>query len=184
MYNNQSSNRPFPHLAIPSGTQVPETEAFSPYAFEVTAPPNVLVNPWEELEEATTPYPSEWPARPRSRTTSASTPSTNNIAFPEPQLFRSSSHRSNLRSTLQPSRPLQHQFSKSDNTLSMGFHRDMSVSSLASTGSSYYLVDDVDMARFPSSRVSIHYNISIFLFSQQTRTACPVNYPICRTLSS
>ena len=139
MYNNhQAGSRWRPSVAIhhlPVSMEHIDRDssgAISPYAFEVTPPAGDL-NPWEQLEEATTPLQSEWPARPRSRTTSAFGPSTSNLAFPEPHIFRSTSHRS----TLHPNRPIQHRSSKSDEALNIGLHRDTSVSSFRSTASSY-----------------------------------------------
>jgi RHO1 GDP-GTP exchange protein 1/2 len=143
MYNNHTHARPQPHVAIPQGSQRrgnPNSVPFSPYAFELT-PPVEITNPWED--DPVTPRATESPHRHRSRTTSAYQPDTASIPFPEPQIFRSSSHRSHL----EPFRPLRHRSSKSDQGSSIGLHRDGSVSSLGSSGSSYSPPGDIAEVR-------------------------------------
>ena len=146
----QYNNRPHPYVntgAIPPGARRPANpspaEAYAPYAFELSPPGDT----WDY--EASAPYtarPSYYgngngldiPPRPRSRTRSVFEPPTEYLAFPEPQIYRSSSQRVSPTSH----RPI-HRSSKSDTgPVDM---RDLSVSPTrgASPASSYYPNDDV-----------------------------------------
>ena len=102
------------------------------------------------LDNARPPMANERHYRPSNRSTSFSATGTPSIAFPEPQIYRSVSHKQSSReSTLQlpsTSRPPSQHHSHSDlgPTLSrsIGIHQDPSVASFGSTTSSYYQNND------------------------------------------
>ena len=106
----QHNNRPNPHVYTgsispdgrPPFSPSPVRSAYSPYAFEVDPPGGYMANPWDnDTTEPNTAHPSHFrnnsdldmPARPRSRTRSVFEPPTEYLAFPEPQIYRSSSQR-------------------------------------------------------------------------------------------
>jgi hypothetical protein len=154
----QHNNRPHPHVYTgpisPDGRppfSPSPVHAYTPYAFEVDPPGGYMANPWDDDTEPNTAHPSHFsngsdldmPARPRSRTRSVFEPPTEYLAFPEPQIYRSSSQRVTSTSY----HPL-HRNSKSDTgPLSPGETRDsVPLSSLArgaSPASSYYPNDEV-----------------------------------------
>jgi len=105
----QHNNRPHPHVYTgpisPNGRSPFDpspADTYTPYAFEVDLPGGYMVNPWEDDTTApNTAHPSDFgngigldmPARPRSRTRSVFEQPTEYLAFPEPQIYRSSSQR-------------------------------------------------------------------------------------------
>ncbi|KAK0223358.1 hypothetical protein IW262DRAFT_820050 [Armillaria fumosa] len=108
MYSNDRHSRP--HVSIPPGSQQSMIPAspFSPYAFELTTPAaeqqQHMSNPWDNFDQLH--VPGAFEPRPhsmlRSRSSSPGRASTVSeaweppIAFPEPQLYRSSSQRTTL----------------------------------------------------------------------------------------
>lgn len=153
MQNYRQNNRP--HVTIPPGARPPVNPSpaavYSPYAFEVT-PPNHpqsdFINPWDENATPVTARPRDLPPRSRTRTASVFESGSGVMAFPEPELYRSSSQRS----TLSPNvgHNLRHRASNSDfgpASSSLGrIHRDLSSTSLASfaSSSSYHPTDDFE----------------------------------------
>ncbi|KIK10379.1 hypothetical protein K443DRAFT_670999 [Laccaria amethystina LaAM-08-1] len=155
-----------PHVSLAVGGHLPfgsrnpmhpSPARFPAYTFDLSPPAydGDLPNPLDTqhasstlLENARPPMANERHHRPSSRSTSFSVIGTPSIAFPEPQIYRSVSHKQSSReSTLQPpstSRPPNHHFTQSDlgPTRSIGMHQDPSVASFRSTASSYYQNND------------------------------------------
>jgi RHO1 GDP-GTP exchange protein 1/2 len=167
----QHYNRPHPHVntgPLPPGARQPVNpspiEAYAPYAFEVDPPVGYMANPWDSDDSAlNTAHPSHYgndpshygngveldlPPRSRSRTRSVFEQPTEYLAFPEPQIYRSSSQRvtpSSQRLSPSPHRPL-HRNSKSDVGPSPVEMRDSPLSPPtrgASPASIYYPNDEV-----------------------------------------
>src|SRR5882762_9291574 len=105
----QHNNRPHPYVNTgpippdgrPSFSPSP-ANAYAPYAFELDSPGGYMVNPWDNESIApNTVHHSYYgnnsgldiPGRPRSRTQSVFEQPTEYLAFPEPQIYRSSSQR-------------------------------------------------------------------------------------------
>ncbi|KDQ59244.1 hypothetical protein JAAARDRAFT_192767 [Jaapia argillacea MUCL 33604] len=117
MYDHLS--RPNPRLNIPPGARPPVSpspaSAWTPYAFELAGPSNQNAGPgaypWIDGQSPLSPSTPRSklapPARPRSRAASAYEPESAQMAFPEPQVYRSTSQRSNAP-------PPRHRASKSD----------------------------------------------------------------------
>ncbi|KAF5377347.1 hypothetical protein D9757_007993 [Collybiopsis confluens] len=142
---------PPPARYLPPGAQQPTnpspSQAYSPWAFEVTPPPFTddhqyapLRNPWDGTLENPRPRTVSLVnlhsdgSRTPTRVASLESPPTAPMAFPEPQLFRSTSQRSTG-----------HRSTKSD-VLNLRLQRDPSSLSLQSTQSAnswYYDDDDV-----------------------------------------
>jgi hypothetical protein len=156
----QHNNRPHPHVntgPIPLGTRFvvnpSPPDEYPPYAFEVDPPGADLINHWDDDTSApSTAHPSYYgtsdaldiPPRPRSRTRSVFEPPTEYLAFPEPQIYRSSSQRASPT----PYHP-RHRNSKSDTrSLTPVETGDLPLSSPmrgASPASSYYPTDEVSV---------------------------------------
>ncbi|KIM84853.1 hypothetical protein PILCRDRAFT_817654 [Piloderma croceum F 1598] len=177
MHNNR------PHPYVYTGPISPDerppfgpspVHAYTPYAFEVDPSGGYhMANPWDnDTTEPNTAHPSHFsnssdldmPARPRSRTRSVFEQPTEYLAFPEPQLYRSSSQR--VTSTVH--HPL-HRNSKSDTgPLSPGdTSLDLPLSSparAASPASSYYPNDE-----FSRSNVSLSQQLSIVNLDPETK---------------
>jgi len=142
-------DRPHPHVLIPSGPQQPVTSAHSssPYAFEVTPPAydlqQPLSNPWDtQPSSPDTARPRtismlDLPVRPLSRASSVveNGSTTTSMPFPEPQIYRSASHRT----ALHPNNAFTHRHHRSDlGPAALRLQRDPSTSSL------YYPIDESD----------------------------------------
>jgi RHO1 GDP-GTP exchange protein 1/2 len=146
------NNRPHPHVdtgPIAPGTifhvDPSPTNAYAPYAFEVDPPAGYMSDPWDDGASApNTAYASYYgngdsldlPPRPRSRTRSVFEPPTEYLAFPEPQIYRSSSQRVSPT----PYHPL-HRNSKSDSGPLAP--PELTRSSLTRAASPYYPTDEV-----------------------------------------
>ena len=121
-----------------------------------------LDNARPPLDNALPPMVNERHHRPSSRSTSFSAFGTPSMAFPEPQIYRSVSHKQSSReSTLQlpnTSRP-SHHHTQSDvgpsPPRSIGIHQDPSVASFRSTTSSYYQNNDDYNYASPTNEVCI-----------------------------
>jgi hypothetical protein len=163
----QHNNRPHPHVYTspmsPDGRPPfsPPVHAHTPYAFEVDPPGGYLANPWDnDTTEPNTAHPSHFnnngndldiPARPRSRTRSVFEQPTEYLAFPEPQLYRSSSQRV----TSTPYHPL-HRNSKSDTGPLSPEGTPLSLPArAASPASSYYPNDEVYCCVYSSCSYSL-----------------------------
>lgn len=153
MSSYDDRTRPRPHVSIPDAQRTPfnpntSGHAFPAYSVEVTPPAYTeygeesLANPWDRSPE--TPRPrvhSMTDGRPLGRTASASASSTRNgyMAFPEPQIYRSTSYT--------PTPTLQHRHSRSEllgSSGSLRLHKDPSIISFNSIASSYNRDDDSD----------------------------------------
>lgn len=140
---------PPPQSVLPPGAQPPmnpsPSSRYTPWAFEVTPPPYAdehfapLNNPWPGEESPETlrhrtlsliNLPSE-NSRPPSRATGYQQAPSPPIAFPEPQIYRSSSQR-----------VAGHKSSRSESVHDIRLHRDPSFQSITSTSSLYYDDDD------------------------------------------
>ena len=121
-----------------------------------------LDNARPSSDSALPPVVNERHHRPSSRSTSFSAFGTPSMAFPEPQIYRSVSHKQSSReSTLQlpnTSRP-SHHHTQSDvgpsPPRSIGIHQDPSVASFRSTTSSYYQNNDDYNYASPTNEVCI-----------------------------
>lgn len=170
-----------PHVSLAVGGHLPfgsrnpmhpSPARFPAYTFDLSPPAydSDLPNPLDTqhahasntpLDNARPPMANERHHRPSSRSTSFSAIGTPSMAFPEPQIYRSISHKQSSReSTLQlPSRPPSHQHSQSDRgprpSRSIGIHQDPSVASFRSTASSYYQNNDDYNYASPTNEVCI-----------------------------
>lgn len=165
MSRNPNDHRTRPHVAIPTGPPPHQQQnaqypynvsqvSTVPYAFEVTPPSysiesGSLANPWENSPPTPdTARPRvhsmvELSGRPPSRTASAAVQRSGGgyMAFPEPQIYRSTSSRPSL----QPAHPLSHRHSRSELiSPTLGLHPGPSTTSFMSTTSSYHQDNDSD----------------------------------------
>jgi hypothetical protein len=207
--NPANDHRSRPHVAIPpdpgrqqqQGAQYPfnvSQVSTIPYAFEVTPPSysvesESLANPWDNPPSTPdTARPRvhsmvELSGRPPSRTASASVTRSGYMAFPEPQIYRSSSSRP----TLQPAHTLNHRHSRSELiSPTLGIHPGPSTTSFRSTASSYNQDHDSDHYGSGSGDVCVMlrllsdlpYLISIISIAM-TRKIFRESYQICRVCS-
>lgn len=138
------AHRTHPHVSIPPGAAPPvipsprSSWSSGSHLFQSPEPPD-SPNIWADHHSTTTFSPLapdisfDVPSRPPSRATSFYQPESATLAFPEPQLHRSSSNRS----TLRPSVPSTHRSTKSE--LAVGssvFHGESRPPSFVSTASS------------------------------------------------
>ncbi|RDB26309.1 Rho1 guanine nucleotide exchange factor 1 [Hypsizygus marmoreus] len=155
---NGGDNRPRPHVAIPAllNRNVSPQAPFPAYTVEVTPPAYTeydesatFANPWDDPQLATPVQGrprvhsmTELSNRPLNRSASASANGTGYMAFPEPQIYRSTSHSP----PSQSARTLGHRHSRTElgSTPSLGLHQDPSTMSFVSTASSYHPDYDSD----------------------------------------